>query len=324
MQSMLDLGGGGFSDIESDLIDRDLQDLEGSLANFKLQSRPVFPAPEEKTVVSLNDYSINSTGARVEWYVDGVTVPDSNNKRAVEVTAPKLGDTMNVTARFLFPSGRVSEASLTLRPVQVDIILEPLTHVPVFYRGRSLATQQSTIRAIALVYADGSGKPSTGFSYKWQTNGTVIEGGSLYEGNVIEFDPPLRRTITLELEVADKQGTPVGSKTVTFPLVQPSVLFYEHNPLRGLSPIAVGNPFRFGSPEVTVRAEPYNISIDALNDPLREITWRLNGADTLTGPDPYIITLREQGRAGRAVIDWRFRSPLKQTQSFEGAFAVQF
>lgn len=324
LQSFMNIGGENFSDVQSDLFNRALEDMENSLANFSLQAKPSFPAPEEKTVVSLNDYSINSTGARVEWYVDGVLVSEANNKRSVTVTAPKLGSSMTVTARFLFPSGRVSEAVHTVRPIQIDVIIEPLTRTPAFYKGRSLASQQATIRAIAMAYSDESGLPAEGFSYKWKTSSGIIEGGVLFEGNVVEYTPPLRRSATISLEVYDNNGTLVGTKMVNIPLIQPRVNFYEVNPLRGQSNIAVGNPFRISASEVTMRAEPYHTSFEALQDPAQEIRWRLGGVEVDTGADPFLITLREQGGPGRSIIDWTFRSPLKQLQSISGAFAVQY
>lgn len=314
----------GRSDIENSILDGVMEDIESTAFDFSLDTKPDFPQPLEDTTIILNDYSMGTVGARIEWYVDGARVDGSDNKRSLVVKAPALGESKEIVAKLLFSSGRQSEASVTLRPVQIDVVAEPETRVPAFYRGRSLASQQSSIRLAAFVYDDNTGVPATGLSYKWETGAGVIDGGRLYEGNVIRFTPPMRREITVKLTVTDMEGVALGTKTVTIPLVQPQVSFYEVNPLRGQSLLAVQNPFIFAGPEISVRAEPYYISPEAYTDPRREIQWLVAGRPATNGEDPYVLSLQKLRSGGSSIVNFRFRNITHQTQTGEGAFKVQY
>mgnify|MGYP003418207870 FL=1 len=325
-QSLLD-GLGSMSNIDSvgnNVLDEALKDMEAGLSKFSLQTKPRFPNAGELTIVSLNDYTMNTVGAKVEWYVDDKLMSESANQRFIKVPAPALGESVTVKARFLFQSGRTAESSTILKPVQVDVVVEPETRVPTFYKGRPLAVQQSAIKAVAFVYTDQGTAPAKNLTYRWESGGKVVEGGNLYEGNSIRFEPPLRRSAELQLTVMDSAGTPIGGKTISIPIVSPEVSFYEMNPLRGQSTIAIRNNFFLSGGELSVRAEPYYLSPETYADSGRDIEWQVSGIKVQnTSNDPYILTLAKQGGTGNTYVNFRFRSLAKQAQVVEKAFRIQ-
>ncbi len=321
----VDMGLGlGSLEMQERIAESFLEDLEQSALQFELIANPTFPNPGESVTVTLNDYSMNSAGARIEWYIDGQLQSGSNNHRSIALTAPAIGSTRTVRARFVFADGRTTEQTHTVRPINIDIIVEPDTRVPMFYRGRPLASQQSDIRAVALVYTSANSAPASNLAYRWRSGGKVIEGGSLFEGNIISFTPPLRRQIDLSVEVIDTNGTVLGSQSVTIPLVTPEFLFYETNPLRGLSRSAINDTVIMTGAEVSVRAEPYFISSDVYADPNRIIEWNIGGQRTSnTGGDPYLLTVQRQGNSGSTGVSLSLRSFLRQAQMVQGSFRIQ-
>ena len=61
-------------------------------AEITLNTSPEFPEPNSAVLVSLDDYSINTLGATIQWFVDGVEMIGSRNYRSITVQSGSLGE----------------------------------------------------------------------------------------------------------------------------------------------------------------------------------------------------------------------------------------
>lgn len=299
-----------------------LSTINGSTP-VSIDANPRFPQPLALVTLQLNDYAISSVGSEVTWSVDGVAQGSAQNQRSIQVVAPKLGETKVVTVQVRLRGGSVMTAEHKISPVRTDIVVDADSVVPVFYKGSALPSIQTPIRATAILY-DGSGTNPNDYSYVWKMQNQVIGGGQIRGGNTITFTPPLRRSVSLTVEISDLAGKPVGRKTVEVPIVEAEVLFYEFNPLRGINQNAVLKTYPMLTDEVTFKAETYHLPKSVIVS-RPKVAWELNRrAVDNGGATPYEITIRRQSGAGAYTIGLDIRSMEQILSGARGSFQVTF
>lgn len=296
----------------------------GSAAvGVQLLLTPEFPSPEGSVEVSLSDYTVDTVGATVSWYVDGVLRKEFTNERSIKIQAGKLGTTVPVRV-MLSRSGAPSlSASVDVVPSQVDLIIEADTYVPDFYRGRALPSPESSARAIAVVH-DGSGASASSYTYTWEDDGSVLFGGPVKGKQAIDFTVSRFRGKTLGVTVTNSAGVTVGERTIEVPQTEPRLLFYEYSPLRGLLERAVTGPLPLISEEVTVYGEPYFFHTGVARGDA-EFSWRIDGSPVnVMGGEPNAVTLRQVGAGGGAEVNLRVVSTKRIPQVVDGSFRTFF
>ena len=201
------------------------------------------------------------------------------------------------------PTGRSEVASRTIRPIYLDIIVEPQTHVPDFYSGRALPSIGSIVNLTALLN-DGS-MVNSELIYTWRVNDQVIDAGPVRGRNKVSFTTPQGSSIILSLQVTRLDGTVLARRSLVIPSVSPEVVFYEMNTLYGLSSQAVRSNFNMSGNSATLMAEPYYLDSRVYNQPsLAE--WKIDNYPAgSSGNNPYAITLERTGNPGIAdLVFW--------------------
>lgn len=298
------------------------QTLSGQ-SSATLIASPQFPTPNQEVSVSLDAYSMNTLGATITWYVDKVELTDRKNERSIKFTSGPIGTTHTVRSVIRFPSGLPLEAVVTIPITQVDIIVETDSYTPSFYQGRALPSENSHIRAVAVLHGKTPETPAE-YTYEWKLDGDPLFGGPIRGKRVIETRMPLYQDHTLTVVVYNTRGTPLGRRTIALDPTVPEVHFYEENPLRGLSRKAITDDFVLIGEETTVHAEPYFMNIEPKTFS-GEISWELNGEHVdPTGVVPNAITLRHVGGEGSANIAFRYITQNLPPQLVEKAFSIFF
>jgi hypothetical protein len=288
-----------------------------------LLATPEFPTPHSPVEVSLNDYSIDTAGADVSWYVNGVEKVDSRNERTIQVLAGDLGKKTSVRVVLTRSGVAGLSATTSFVPTQVDLILEANTYVPDFYRGRALPSPESSARAIALVH-DGTTAPLTAYTYKWSEDGEVLFGGPVKGKSSIDITVSRFKGKTLTVDVSNGDGVAVGRQTLYLEATQPQILFYEHCPLRGLLEKAIVGPLPFIGEEISVYGEPFFLHTNVADSEV-DFSWEIDGTPTnVTSESPNAITLRQVGGGGGAEIGLRIVTKKRIPQVIEKAFEVFF
>jgi hypothetical protein len=266
-----------------------------------LKANPSYPGPNTSVTISLDDYSIDTVGARITWLVDGTELKDETNARSIKIQTGKLGQKKVIKTILSRPSAPSITSSLVLIPVAVDIILEAKTYTPLFYTGRPLPSMESPMRAIALVQTGGAQGPES-FTYIWSLGATVLNGGPIKGKYMLDFVMPRYDQKTLSVQVLDQNGTPIGRSAATLEAEEPEILFYEHSALRGLGQKTIASPYPLLGEEATIYGEPY-FTHSAVGADTTSFDWKIDGEDATSEPGiPNAISLRRTGDAGSARI----------------------
>ena len=280
---------------------------------------PSYPSPNQSFTAELNDYGGGAFGATIDWYYNDSRLEWAFNQRSVSLTAPDAGGEAKLRIVLTKPDGTSEVILRTITPYYLDIILEPQTRVPSFYKGRALPSVGSTVNATALLSTDQI--LSTDYLYTWRINDTVIQGGPLRGGSRIAFQMPIDTYSTLSLTVSKLDGGIIARRVITVPAVMPKLLFYEVSTLYGMLEQALKNPFSLLGDSATVRAEPYYLDSRVFNNP-SVIEWKIDGYKVESGNNPYDITLERTDAGGTAKLNFRVQSTVMLLQGVKGEFVI--
>lgn len=296
----------------------------GATAQFNVESftstelsielQPEFPKPGDQITASLNDYSGGVYGSSIDWYLDGQGVPDASNQRQIIFTAGENNRPQTVKLVLTKPEGGQKVLETTIYPTYLDVIIEPQTHVPDFYRGRSLPSVGSIINATALISGEGFRNPD--LVYTWRVGQTILEGGPVRGKNTVSFPAPMDKQFVLSLQVSTLTGEVIARRATLIPSVSPEIHFYEVSSLFGLSQQALDSSLALIGNSVVVRAEPYHLDSKVYNNPTIH-EWEIDQIPaTYSGGNPYEVTLQRTGSAGVSNLGFHVRDT---TQILQGA-----
>lgn len=279
---------------------------------------PPFPQAGETYNVSVPS---TDPFAKVVWYRDGTVVPNLSNARTITLEAKGVGVSERITAVVTSTNGNSTQARRTITPVRTDLIISADTLVPPFYKGRRLGSSGSTMTATAFVFL-GSPKETGALKYLWSVGNKVQNGGAPTTENAITFSSGFEDELLLSVKIF-KNTVQVGEKSIIVPIVEPEMHFYEKNPLRGLSKIALKNPALFIGEELLLRAEAYFIDTDLASSEIVR-TWKINNQKVEGSThDPYELTLEKKG-SGTAQVSFSLHNMAKLLQGVSGSIGVQF
>jgi hypothetical protein len=191
----------------------------------------------------------------------------------------------------------VYRQSISLKPGDVALVLEPAAYTPALYKGRSLVPENGSVRVVAI--ADLRTSPTNRLdpdtlSYSWTVGDVTNANASGIGKSSIVLPAPLTyRSQDVSVVVQSRDGTLVGSDSVRISSVRPTLRLYITDPLQGpLYDNAISGSHTLQGSETTFTAVPYSFS---LTQGVPVIRWFLNGASVREGAS---ITLRSEG-AGR-------------------------
>jgi hypothetical protein len=282
---------------------------------------PLFPEANEIYTVKLDGYTQNR--ASLSWFVNGIEQEAYRNKNSLTTQAGNIGAVQNITAKIRLQSGGVVDVKHTVTAQRVDLLIEADTVVPLFYKGRSLPSSGSSVRATALVFTkmqQGAGS----FAYLWKLNGQTQNGGAVQGDNTFTFTPSFESQTELEVSVLNKNGTIIAQESQLIPITKPELVFYEKNPLKGQLFTALTDPYLFIGDEITIRAEGYFMSRNLLgSDALHE--WKVNSKTTQSNSaEPTELTLQKEGGRAAAKISFHVRNLKQLLQGVEKTITINF
>lgn len=287
-----------------------------------LITTPPYPEPHSVVKVSLDAYMIDTTGARITWYVDGKVQSDAQNERSLEVLTGALGTSQVVRAEIVSIGGFPLNVSHTISPTRIDLITEASTYVPPFYKGKALPVENLPVRVIALPHSGSDALPTT-FTYQWTLDDTVLFGGPIKGKYAIDITVPQYPNHELLVVVSDSKGRLVGESRTTLSGVAPELYFYEYSALKGLNSRALMNETTIIGDEMTVYGEPYYTASD-ISPQSVEFTWRINGERVDGGEDPHTLTLRKTGGGGNARIELEALTKSQVPKYLQKEFTLMF
>lgn len=295
--------------------------IGASGGDLSIDMTPEFPQPYSDVHLSVVDSAFNTIGATITWYVDGVMQKNKKNERTITITSKKIGEETRIDVAVKTPQGIELHASRTIQPNVIDIIIESDTYVPYFYQGRALPSSESTLRATALVH-NGLNKNRAGYSYRWVFDDTVLfEGAS--QGKYSVFIPvKLFQTGDLSVEVYSQDGSLVGTASTRVKIMEPILMLYEFNPLRGLLENSIKDNDVIRNQEISFYAEPYFMNTESASNARYE--WRINGKKISLNNNLNTLTLNATDGGGPTHIDLTAYSNSLIPQIAQKRLAVEF
>lgn len=292
----------------------------GGGSEIEINLSPAFPEPGQKLVVSIGNFSSDLYGSEITWSRDGIVIPDAKNVREFVLETGKDGREIALDLSVLSPNGSTRNVSRVIQPIYLDIILEPQTHVPTFYHGRSLPSPGSIINATALIF--GNNTPIANLIYTWEINQSFLSGGGQRAQNKVSFETPQDSKVLLTLDVSTIQGERIARKSMLIPTVRPSLKFYEVNTLYGVIPRPVTNFLLLGN-STTLRAEPYYLDSRVYNNP-DVSTWKIDNQALSSGSNPYEITVQKILSSGTSNVSFQVQSVSKLLQGAKANMKVTY
>ncbi|PJC56209.1 hypothetical protein CO026_01580 [Candidatus Kaiserbacteria bacterium CG_4_9_14_0_2_um_filter_41_32] len=283
---------------------------------------PQYPGPRDLVTATLDDYSLDAGGATIAWFIDQQFIPGSENKRSISFTAGDVGSKTKIEARLTSINGQTMVATQSIKPLYVDIIIEPQTYTPIFYAGRALPIYGSTVFLTALVGTATSLANNSEYTYNWKLNDKTLGGGSIRGGNKISLMVPHGRSNIVTLSVADFNGQTVARRLIEIPSVDIDVQFYEISTLYGIAHKTVGDSLNLIGNSTTIKVVPYNLDLRSVGGNLFT-EWQIDGRKQKnTGSDPFEITVYGQ-RGGLTSITFKVRNLSELLQGDENSFQIQ-
>lgn len=292
--------------------------------DLSLEIFPQHPAPGDVVRVVAQSTLIPLSEATITWYVDGKKVSETGSSEK-ELTAGSLGSETVVTVSAR--SGNdAAEASVRIRPTEMDLLWESDSYVPPFFRGRALPSAGTTLKMEAVprfkLKSGAFVSPGT-IIFTWKRNGYVIEKVSgRGRSRAVIPAPGLFGTDTISVEARTMDGTLAGESSTVIRSVEPRLLLYENHPLFGIKyHAAFGTQSFVDATEVTLAATPYYADTptpDALT-----YEWKVNGQPIGIDPEkPSALTLNAAGSSGIALIDLALSSATNFYLSAQNAWRI--
>jgi hypothetical protein len=283
---------------------------------------PLYPEPETEFTATLNDSSFSAQINGIKWKVDGAIVPEATNQRTITLQTKAVGKKIVLEASVELIDGSINSVKRTIDTNYLDIIIEPQTRTPSFYKGRSLPSIDSKINLTAIVNGETS---NSNLIYNWRLNNTSVEGGPIRGKNKTTVTMPMGNYIIVSLDITNTDGEFVAMRSIQIPSVSPRVLFYEVNPIYGQGYKAL-NKFTLVGDSTKIKAEPYDLDLLTYNSP-DILEWEINGyKNSLGSGNPYEVTLarEDQDYTGASNVDFHVRSLKQLLQGAEGDFQINF
>ncbi len=278
--------------------------------------------PFSKNSASLNDYSLGEQVNNIYWKIDGKTIVEATNKRSVDFFTKGVGNRTTVEVFIETGSKKTLSAMRVIDPVYLDIVIEPQTRTPAFYKGRALPSIDSTINLTALV--NGTSLTADNYIYNWYINEENIETGSIRGNYKTSTKVPIGGYVVITLSITDLQGQQIARRSVELSYSDPVVLFYEVNALTGIKSVPINKNFNLIGNSTNVKAEPYYLDLNTYNKP-DMVEWKIDGMRSPNrGGNPYEVTLAKQGGNGVTKVNFHVRNLTDILQGAESDFNINY
>jgi hypothetical protein len=278
---------------------------------------PDYPVPEGRTSINLEMYTENLDSSLIVWSQDGKVVLQGKGKKSFSFTAPKAGKETAIKISITTANGASFSKTITIHPANVDIICEGNSYTPPFYKGRSLWGAQGYIHLVAVPDFSSPSK----LIYTWRVNDEVLDQSGYGRDSVSITNNGLGGAIAVELLVTDPSTNTTASNYMVIGPVEPSIVFYENNPLYGIVFDRAISFVNLEKSEMTILAAPFNLFFSQATDV--DYKWSVNGAssDALGRA----ITLRKpDSGSGASSISLEATNTKKLMQFAKSSFLIKF
>ena len=292
---------------------------------------PENPGPNALVYIEAQGIGNFLGNSNVVWTENGKTVSSGAGVRTFSFTTGPVGTETIIGVSIDTTGYGLITHSFDFNPSLINLVWEANTTIPPFYAGKPLASPGSSIRVVAFpdVMVGGVKQDASNISFQWKLDDVADPSQSGLGRNVFMLSANqlhMNADVTVDAQIGNATA---GHGEIVIPFSQPQIVFYMHDPLRGvLYNQALGSTLAMPAQEETLRAEPYFFSIESIARDGLQFSWQLNGTDT-TGPNTAggELTVRQTGSGqGSATVSASMQNSEsdKLLQAASAALTVTF
>jgi len=272
-----------------------------------LSISPDKPKPGEEVRIKARSLAFDTSRAVFSWRVEGELVKSGRGLTSIIAKAGPVGSILNIRVSATSPNGEVFTQTADLDVTDIDLVINPLTYTPYFYRGSALPTPGSLVEIIAVpfLYFQGSRLDPATLFYEWSLGGQKMnsqsgEGKSKF---VLKLQDA-SSSYEIKVNISSRSGIVKSEKRLRFNTHQPETLFYLTDTLTGPRSYP-SNSFKINSDSsLVIVAEPYYFDLSSLVK--ATIGW-LAGNETIDTNNPFLLDLDISSKAA-GIYNFSFKA----------------
>lgn len=289
---------------------------------------PEAPGPQSQVVIEVGGVGSLLGDSEITWRKDGAVVLRGTGESRYTFTTGALGTRTSVSVTIDSAQGTFSR-TFNFSPSLVNLVWEADTTVPPLFLGKPLYSGGSPLRILALpvVYSGSARVAQSALSYQWSLGDEPLQAQSGLGRSVLSFvgdNLKQGEEVSLNLYYG---AAKVAQASIIVPAVDPALVLYERDPLRGLVlDTAFPTAAYLTGKEATLEAVPFYFSTDDARSGSLVYEWLLNG-ESATGPDTArgVLTLRQTGSgAGAAIVEVGLQNNATFTQQASARLQLVF
>lgn len=302
-----------------------------TFAEESISSSPEIPRIGQPVTISVYSDSINLNLQKITWYTNDKFFKEGIGEKEI-VIDNKTDNTTRVRAVITKTNDSKVELSTQISPAEIDLIVEPLSYIPLFYKGRPSFIEQGTFFATVIpnVKIDGKKVDSKNIFYKWIKDGNVVGNLSGVGQDSIKITGSIPiMDIRLEVEAYSYPDKKILAKdSLIIEVDQPKVLFYEKNPLYGiLYNKTISNGYYMGERnELNIVAEPFFFDFQKSIDDNAKYDWEINNikATSSLKKNELLLIQQEEKIKGSSNISIDVLNIKRDFQEISNSFNLEF
>jgi len=197
---------------------------------------PKFPKSNQEVRVKLESSLYDLSRSLISWRLNGTSSSQGVGLQSFSFTTGRLGIQSVVRATITTPEGFSVEKEFSITPADVDLVWETHSYTPPFYKGKSLASREASVKIVALPNIIHSGVlvPNSNILYSWRVDNKSVPNRSGIGKNVFTTQIPLvSNSLWVSVTASTIDGLVVTESSVYVNAVRPEAFVYEYDPLLG-------------------------------------------------------------------------------------------
>lgn len=284
--------------------------------NITISTNPTDPREGERVTVLLTSYETNLDLAYIKWAYGQETLSGYGEKQFIIISKNTPGAENSVVAEITLANGMQITKNISFSSLSYDLAWETINskNIP-FYMGKKIPVRENDLRVVVL------NPSSSQTAYVWTRNGKAIQNKSSNTRNYIDFkNTEIERSENIAVSVV-KPNTDTKTASVNIPFATNKILFYEYNPLTGLSlGKTIKNATTGYDNTVSVFAVPFGIN----KIPNPEVSWNLSGEDVNTQKIQELISFIKPDDNGIVRLNLDYKNPRSLYQGFKSGLELNF
>lgn len=259
---------------------------------------PAYPRPYQTVQVSAQSSLVNLAASTVRISANGTLVREVSGTESAQVTLGGPGTATTIGISVTGPDGSYQK-TVTIRPADVALIVDPLSTAHPFYGGGSLIPSEGRVRLVAMPdfrTASGARLDPAQLVYTWKAGDRLLTAESGVGKSTLLAQAPVRyRDTKVSVRVSTADGSIASESETTISPIDPALAIYRMDPLLGPDfANAITGSYAMSDDEASFRAVPYFFASAPT------LFWSMNASPAGTKPD---VTVRTTGsQSGSATL----------------------